>query len=192
MSVPVARLASVTVPITTDRLTIRAFAESDLDAAHSYHRLPEVTRFLYWPPRTREETAAAIAKRMATTELRHPGDGVCYAVELRETGTLLGEVNLILHRLEPRTGEFGFIFNPAHHGRGYASEAALEMLRLGFEHYDMHRIIGRCEASNAASAGLMTKLGMRQEAHFVRNEFVKGEWNSELDFAMLADEWRAR
>jgi RimJ/RimL family protein N-acetyltransferase len=188
----VARLDFVTVPITTDRLTIRAFAESDLDAAHAYHQLPEVARFLYWAARTREETAAAIAKRMANTELVHPGDGLCYAVELRETGELIGEVNLGLVRLDPRTGEFGFIFNPAHHGRGYAREAALETLRLGFERHDMHRIIGRCDARNTASAGLMTKLGMRQEAHFVRNEFVKGEWCSELDFAMLADEWRAR
>jgi hypothetical protein len=28
-------------------------------------------------------------------------------------------------------------------------------------------------------------------AHLVRNEFFKGEWCSELDFAMLADEWPA-
>lgn len=182
----------MTPPITTDRLTIRPFVESDVDAADEYHRLPEVARFLYWEPRSREETAAAVGRHIARTGLVNVDDGLCFAVEVRETGTVVGEVNLILRSLEPRTGEFGFIFNPAHHGNGYAREAALEMLRLGFEHYGLHRIIGRCEARNAASAGLMTKLGMRKEAHFVRNEFVKGEWNDELDFAMLADEWRAR
>jgi hypothetical protein len=33
---------------------------------------------------------------------------------------------------------------------------------------------------------------MRQEARLVSNELFKGEWSTELDFAMLADEWYAR
>jgi RimJ/RimL family protein N-acetyltransferase len=32
---------------------------------------------------------------------------------------------------------------------------------------------------------------MRQEARLVENELFKGEWSTELDFAMLAREWRA-
>lgn len=31
---------------------------------------------------------------------------------------------------------------------------------------------------------------MRQEAHLVENEYVKGEWQSELDYAILDREWR--
>jgi RimJ/RimL family protein N-acetyltransferase len=31
---------------------------------------------------------------------------------------------------------------------------------------------------------------MRLEAHLVENEWVKGEWQSELDYALLASEWR--
>jgi RimJ/RimL family protein N-acetyltransferase len=33
---------------------------------------------------------------------------------------------------------------------------------------------------------------MRREAHFVENEFVKGEWHSELVYALLEREWRTR
>ena len=36
---------------------------------------------------------------------------------------------------------------------------------------------------------MLQKLGMRREAHLVENEFVKGEWQSEVIFAVLADEW---
>jgi RimJ/RimL family protein N-acetyltransferase len=32
---------------------------------------------------------------------------------------------------------------------------------------------------------------MRREAHFVKNEFFKGEWSDELVYAVLAEEWRA-
>jgi RimJ/RimL family protein N-acetyltransferase len=30
---------------------------------------------------------------------------------------------------------------------------------------------------------------MRQEAYLVRNEWFKGEWTDELDFALLKEEW---
>jgi aminoglycoside 6'-N-acetyltransferase len=36
---------------------------------------------------------------------------------------------------------------------------------------------------------VLEKLGMRREAHFVENEWVKGEWQSELVYAILAGEW---
>lgn len=69
------------------------------------------------------------------------------------------------------------------------------MLRLGFEGLGLHRIVARIERideRNESSVRLARRLGMRQEARLVRNEFFKGEWSTELDFAMLADEWYAR
>ena len=66
------------------------------------------------------------------------------------------------------------------------------MLRLGFEHYRLHRIIGRIDARNTPSARVLERLGMRREAHFVRNEFIKGEWTDEVVYAMLEDEWQSQ
>jgi RimJ/RimL family protein N-acetyltransferase len=37
----------------------------------------------------------------------------------------------------------------------------------------------------------MERLGMRREAHLLENEFVKGDWTDELDYAMLDREWAA-
>jgi RimJ/RimL family protein N-acetyltransferase len=88
-------------------------------------------------------------------------------------------------------GEIGFIFHPAFQGRGLASEAAGAMLRLGFEGLGLHRIIGRCDGRNQASAGVMERNGMRREAHLIENEFVKGEWTDELIYAILRREWEA-
>ena len=65
------------------------------------------------------------------------------------------------------------------------------LLRLGFEELGLHRIIGRCDGRNTASAKVMERLGMRREAHFRQNELVKGEWCDELVYAMLAEEWPA-
>jgi RimJ/RimL family protein N-acetyltransferase len=89
-----------------------------------------------------------------------------------------------------KTGEVGFIFNPAYQGRGYATEAARAVLAWGFDGMGFHRMIGRTEARNVASARVLEKLGMRLEAHLLENEWVKGEWQSELVYAILEHEWR--
>ena len=46
--------------------------------------------------------------------------------------------------------------------------------------------------SRTPSARVLERLGMRREAHFVRSEFIKGEWTDEVVYAMLEEEWRAR
>jgi RimJ/RimL family protein N-acetyltransferase len=54
----------------------------------------------------------------------------------------------------------------------------------------LERKIAGSEPRNAASARVLEKLGMRREAHLVENEWVKGEWQSELVYAVLEREWR--
>jgi Acetyltransferase (GNAT) domain len=66
------------------------------------------------------------------------------------------------------------------------------LLAVAFDALGLHRVIGRLEPRNTGSARVLEKLGMRCEAHFVENEFVKEEWQSELVYAILAREWRAR
>jgi RimJ/RimL family protein N-acetyltransferase len=65
------------------------------------------------------------------------------------------------------------------------------LLRIAFERMGLHRVVGRLDARNTASARVLEKLGMRREAHLVENEWVKDEWQSEVVFAILDREWRA-
>ena len=53
------------------------------------------------------------------------------------------------------------------------------MLRHGFDGLGLHRIVGRLDARNTASARVLERLGMRREAHLRENEYVKGEWTDE-------------
>jgi RimJ/RimL family protein N-acetyltransferase len=92
---------------------------------------------------------------------------------------------------EHRGGEIGYVLNPDFAGHGYATEAAHALLRLGFDDLGLHRIIARLDERNEPSARVARRLGMRQEARLVHNELFKGEWSTELDYAMLADEWPA-
>jgi RimJ/RimL family protein N-acetyltransferase len=54
----------------------------------------------------------------------------------------------------------------------------------------VHRVAARLEPRNVASARVAEKLGMRHEALFVENEWVKGAWSSEAVYAILEREWQ--
>ena len=181
-----------TYPLLTERLSLRPFRDEDLDAFHAIQSRPDVVRYLYWEPRSRAEAEEMLGRRKLQTAIESEGDGLHLAADLRASGDLVGHFSLRWSSQEHRQGEVGFVMHPDHHGRGYATEGAQLMLRLGFEELDLHRIVGRCDGRNTASARLMERLGMRREAHLLENEFIKGEWTGELVFAILAREWQAR
>src|ERR1700730_11465714 len=179
-------------PIRTPRLTLRPYRADDFDALYDIQSRPEVTRYLLFGARNRDEVRKSLRQRVAATELDDEGGSLILAVVLPETGVLIGDVVLFWRSREHRQGEIGYIFHPDYHGNGYATEAAREMLRMGFDDLGLHRIVGRVDARNTASARVLERLGMRPEAHFLQNEMVKGEWTDEIVYAMLEDEWRGR
>ena len=170
------------LPIQTARLRLRRLVPGDLAALHSIHSREDVTRWLYWDPRSEDEVRASLDAHVA----RPFDEGVVLAIDLE--GELIGTANVAVG--EHRQGEIGFMLHPDHQGHGYATEAAEAMLELAFETYDLHRVVGRLEPRNAASASVLERLGMRKEAHLIENEWVKGEWQSEAVYAILAREWR--
>ncbi|MET8992921.1 GNAT family N-acetyltransferase [Nonomuraea wenchangensis] len=178
-----------TYPITTPRLSLRPFTTDDLDAVHSYESRPDVTRYLYWEPRDRDTSREALAKKATRTAIHAEGDALDLAITLRHNDELIGSALLIWTSDTHRQGEIGYILHPDHHGHGYATEAAHAMLTLGFTGLRLHRITGRLDARNTASARVLAKLGMRHEATLVDNEHVKGEWASETIYAILETEW---
>lgn len=189
------RLGSVlkpTYPIRTGRLELRPFLGSDLDALADIHGRPEVVRYLYTDVRSRDEVRDMIEERTGHVAIEKEGDRLTLAIDVVETGEMIGDVGMWWLSRAHRQGEIGFVLHPDHHGQGYASEAAYGMLRLGFDEMELHRIIGRCDGRNLASARLMERLGMRREAHYHQNELVKGEWCDEFVFAMLRAEWADR
>ena len=84
----------------------------------------------------------------------------------------------------------GYEFNPDYWGRGYATEAAREMLRFGFEELQLHRITAGCIADNAASAHVLEKIGMKLEGRLREKEFFKGRWWDHLWYEILEQEWK--
>jgi RimJ/RimL family protein N-acetyltransferase len=176
-------------PMHTERLLLRPFEAGDLQALHVMQSDEEVVRYLYHDVRSLEETRISLGRKMSSVAIKGEGDGVTAAAILRDTGELVADVSLWVISEGHQQGELGFVVHPAHQRRGYATEASRRMLEFAFTTARLHRVVGRLEARNVASARVMEKLGMRREGHFIENEWVKGEWQSEFLYALLAEEW---
>lgn len=178
------------IPVHTPRLTLRPFEPGDFDALLDIYRRPDVVRYLYTEAWSAMDAEEKFGRKMASRALEREHDVLVLAIVPVDASAPVGEVVLKWLSDEHRRGEVGFVLHPDVHGRGYAREAAEAMLQVGFEALRFHRIIGRCDARNAASARLMERLGMRREAHFRHDERFKGEWSDTLVYAILDDEWR--
>jgi len=173
----------------TERMRLRTYTDGDFDAFFDLHRREDVARFLPWHPRDEQSAREALARHQRLT-VEVVDQGVTLAGFDKETGRLVGDFVLILRSVEHRRGEVGYVLHPDFAGRGLATEGARVMLDLAFDKLGLRRVIGRIDARNRASARVLTKLGLRHEAHLVQNELFKGEWTDEDDFAILHEEWQ--
>ncbi|MBI4920531.1 MAG: GNAT family N-acetyltransferase [Devosia nanyangense] len=187
---PITTLFAPDYPIMTDRLRLRPFSRGDVDAVYSYRSRPDVSEFLFDQPMSHEECAEAVRIRAGQLAFSGEGDKILLAVERQDDGRLIGEVSLIWRSVADRQAELGYILHPDAHGHGYATEAAAALLAFGFDVVGLHRVYARCDAKNLASAKVMQRLGMREEAHFREHAQFKGRWDEEFVYAILESEWR--
>ena len=111
------------------------------------------------------------------------------ALEHTDSGKLAGDVAFKISDPEFTQGEIGVNISPDFQRRGLAREALQQLMNYMFEELKLHRIIAVMDSKNEAAAALVTQLGMRKEAHFIQNVWVKGRWGDEFLFAVLRDEW---
>ncbi|MDQ6658416.1 MAG: GNAT family N-acetyltransferase [Actinomycetota bacterium] len=183
-------------PISTDRLTLRLMTPDDLDDVYAYQSRDDVCRYLLYEPRSRDEVAAKLAEFAAATTLAKDGDYLQLALALPgrkgEPAKVIGDSFFTIASTEHSRGEIGWTMHPAYTGRGYAAEAAAAMLGVAFGVLRLHRVFAELDPRNDASVALCLRLGMRHEAHFVKDMMFKGEWADTGLFAILREEWLAR
>ena len=178
------------LPLRTGRLVLRRFVAGDLDAYYACHSLPETARFLPGEAKSYTKSMESVGK-YANFVFEKEGDWICLAIEAADSPGLLGEVVL---KWLPGCGqaEIGWSLAPEARGKGIATEAAEALLSLGFEELHFHRIDAKLDALNTASAALCERLGMRLESTQVDKWHYKGQWATEVLYAMLEHEWKAR
>ncbi len=171
----------------TERLVLRPFEESDLDAYTELLRTPEVRHSL----RIAGEVSASdawlgMAQWRGQWELRGSGH---FAVEERATGRFVGRAGL--HRPERKDWpgiEVGWALHPAVWGQGYATEAGAASLAYAFDVMEVAEVFSTILPDNVRSRAVAGQLGLTLVEEHVLSHFPAephGIWR------IGRDEWTA-
>lgn len=143
----------------------------------------------------REKVAQAFAKMADAAE----DEPTFMLVALKSDGTLIGKCGLA--RIETPVApeelrnaiQVGWTLRADCWGQGYAREAAQAALALAFERWGLPRVYAQTSERNAASWGLMERLGMERRADLdYPDADYPPEDNPTMVYSLDAAEWRSR
>ncbi len=174
--------------ILTQRLVLRDLEPNDGPRVFSYHRRPEIARFQSWGTESVDVVQSYI-RGLANVEPGTPGKWYQVGIFLLAGGKLIGDCGFRVFENEPQQAEVGITLAPEFQRQGYAAEALPALLNYLFVSLGKHRVIGSVDPRNVASMGLLERVGMRKEAHFVKSLWFRDEWVDDVIFATLAEEW---
>lgn len=172
-----------------ERITLDLLRADDLDALAPIQGDPATVRYMLYEPRSREQVEAAIARDAAHDTLEHTGDYVQPAIR-DASGRLIGTLYFTISSEDHKGAEIGWLLASSERGKGYATEAAALFLDVAFSAIGLHRVHAELDPRNTGSAAVCERLGMRREAHFREDMWLKGEWTDTAVYAILADEYR--
>ena len=174
------------LPIRTERLVLRKFRLDDVPDILAFMSDPAVARIV-WEIKATEAGVISYIKEQNSSELFVKDKWFGLAISRKTDDRVMGIVSLVCK--DHQQGQVGWALGLDHRGRGYATEAARELLTYGFEMLGLHRISADTTSANPASQRVMERLGMRREAHLIEAELRDDEWIDYYIYAILAGEW---
>jgi ribosomal-protein-alanine N-acetyltransferase len=174
----------------TERLVLREFTAEDWPAIFAYQNDPRYLRF-YERDSVTERQSQALTYYFILWQGEQPRSKVQLAITLAATGQVIGNVGVRRETADEPVADMGFELSPEHWGQGYASEAARAMVDWGFGEWGLERIHANCVSENAASARVLERAGLREEARLRDHQFFKDRfWDLTL-YGILRAEWEA-
>jgi len=153
-----------TYRIETDRLLIRCYEPGDAPQLHKAitHSLEHLRPWVPWArqePREQEWMESFIRMCRGQFDL---GQDAIYGI-FDSTGTQFIGGTGLHNRIGKDAREIGYWIDARHAHRGYATEAASALVRVGFAIEQLSRIEIRCAPNNLPSRRIPLRLGFRHE-----------------------------
>ena len=176
--------------ITTDRLILRPWQESDADSLYKYAQDPAIGLAAGWPPHTSVEDSMNVIRTVfAAPET--------YAVVLKDTNEAVGSIGILsgenLHSAESHTNEaeIGYWIGKPYWGQGLIPEAVRCLLRRCFENLGVAVVWCAYYDGNVKSRRVMEKCGFRFHHTEEGKTSPLGDVRTEHFMRMTKEEWKA-
>lgn len=179
--------------LTTKRLILRSWREEDYTPFYLMSSDPRVYEFL---PRFPDKNACDAFVDGVREDFSRRGWGF-WALEHKDSGVFAGTAGM--HEPGPEFGvgrpcvEIGWRLDPVFWGKGYAREAADEIMRFAFHELLLDELVSFTAKGNVRSFGLMERLGMEREKEFDLLIMPEGDLNRpSYLYRITRQEWLVR
>lgn len=150
--------------LVTPRLVLRKPRARDAAALHRAMSQPAVMRYWAHPEHEAPAETAAYLARMIAADAAGGDEFV-----ITRDGEVIGKAGMW------RRWEVGLLLHPEHWSKGLAQEAMTALIAHLFAAHDTGHLTAEADPRNAASLGLLTRLGF-QETHRAQNTL---QWREE-------------
>ncbi|MBP7120741.1 MAG: GNAT family protein [Methanolinea sp.] len=176
--------------LATERLVLEDLGEEDLSNIQKIAHDPELMRYvLIWLEN--DEQISTFLKRAIDESILAERMGYVLAARVAGTGEFAGLTFLEIDPKLPTTGEVGIVLLPEYQASGYGKEILLKYMEFGFNTLSLHRVFGKCDELNSASARLMEQCGLIYEGTIREHVWLRDHWRSTRYYGMLAGEYAA-
>lgn len=146
----------------TERLIIRNWQTSD---AAFFHHINSDERVMEFFALRRDRRQSDALLEWLIGDINKTGYGF-FALETKDEGQPIGFAGLSMPNFEPLppdSVEIGWRLGADFWGQGYATEAARELLRFGFEEKGLEEIVSFAVPENTRSLAVMERIGLRRD-----------------------------
>ena len=112
-----------------------------------------------------------------------------FGIVLKETGTVIGVVELMTFDWKNKNAEIGYWLGKKHWGEGLMTEAVRLILNFGFGNLRLHRIYARLFEENTGSARVLEKCGFNLEGRMREERYRYGKWHDAVRYGILESEF---
>ncbi len=175
--------------IETKRLVLRPVSDKDAYDMLEYGTNPNVMKFLGWKP---YETIDDVYKSLENFFYKRISSNIpeSHAIIYKENNKMIGLCDFVDLNERHRCGEIGYVLNEKYWGRGIMVEACQEIIKLGFERFNLIRLQISHDVNNYKSMRVIEKLGFTFEG-IKRNGFIKwdGSVSNLKTYSIIEEEY---
>jgi ribosomal-protein-alanine N-acetyltransferase len=143
-----------------------------------------------WPADDLTKLAFRRRIRRYQREIRN-GSGYPFFVFSTDGETLLGGLTLSqVQRGVTQSASLGYWMGATFAGKGFMGAAVRATISFAFDTLHLNRIEAACLAHNAASIGLLEKVGFRREGYARKYLCIDGRWQDHLLYGLVRDDPR--
>nr|WP_321410435.1 GNAT family N-acetyltransferase [uncultured Carboxylicivirga sp.] len=176
--------------IETERLLLEEISLDDLEDIYQLNIIPEVDEFnTLGIPDSVEVTKKQI-ESIIKARSNKPRGSYTWKIVIRETGEFIGMSGMFLSNDKFKLGEIYYKLHPSHWGKGYATEVARELVKTGFNVFDLHKVEAGVASQNSRSIKVLEKAGMTREGLRRKILPIRGEWIDNYHYAIVNDDPR--